>query len=215
MTPTDLDDDPAAGQLALFDGFDDAPPSLPANLPEGLVYTRDWLSSDDERALLDVVRALPFAHATYKAYTARRRVVGYGGRFDYDRNTLLPAPPLIEALHPLRARVARWSGLAEAALEHALVSEYAPGTPLGWHRDVPDFEDVIGVSLGASAVLRFRPYPPRPARRAEIVRLVVEPRSIYRLRGPSRWAWQHSVAPVAALRWSITFRTRRRAGGDG
>ena len=209
MLSTEPDDARATGQLALFD----APPANLPSLPEGLVYERGWLTSAEESALLEVVRGLPFAHATYKAYTARRRVVGYGGRFDYDRNQLMPAPPLIDALHPLRSRVARWAELDEESLEHTLVSEYMPGTPLGWHRDVPDFEDVLGVSLGAPGVLRFRPYPPDPERRREIVRLAVDPRSIYSMRGPARWAWQHSVAPVEALRWSVTFRTRRRAGG--
>ncbi|WAC72312.1 hypothetical protein OU995_22550 [Roseateles sp. SL47] len=28
--------------------------------------------------------------------------------------------------------------------------------------------------------------------------------------GVARWDWQHSGAPVDALRWSITFRTARR-----
>ncbi|HEX7687590.1 MAG TPA: 2OG-Fe(II) oxygenase, partial [Burkholderiaceae bacterium] len=88
-------------------------------------------------------------------------------------------------------------------------AEYAPGTPLGWHRDVPEFEDVFGVSLGSPALLRFRPWPPDAPKRSDIVRLTAAPRSIYALRGPARWAWQHSVAPVEALRWSITFRTRR------
>lgn len=208
MLSNEVDDGGATGQLALFD----APRATVPSLPEGLVYERGWLTPVEQVALLEVVRELPFAHATYKAYTARRRVVGYGGRFDYDRNQLMPAPPLIDALHPLRSRVARWSGLDEGSLEHTLVSEYAPGTPLGWHRDVPDFEDVIGVSLGSPAVLRFRPYPPDPTRRRDIVRLTVEPGSIYWMRGPARWAWQHSVAPVEALRWSVTFRTRRRPG---
>jgi hypothetical protein len=40
------------------------------------------------------------------------------------------------------------------------------------------------------------------------VKLRAAPRSIYALRGPARWGWQHSVAPVEALRWSITWRTR-------
>jgi alkylated DNA repair dioxygenase AlkB len=100
--------------------------------------------------------------------------------------------------------------LPEETLEHALVARYTPGTPLGWHRDVPDFEDIIGVSLAAEALMRFRPWPPRDPRRADVRRLALAPRSIYLLRGPARWQWQHSVAPVAALRYSVTFRTRRR-----
>jgi alkylated DNA repair dioxygenase AlkB len=92
-----------------------------------------------------------------------------------------------------------------------LVAEYAPGTPLGWHRDVPDFEAIAGVSLGSEAVLRFRPYPPDAAAMRQVVQLEVAPRSIYRLERAARWAWQHCVPPVKAQRWSITFRTPRAA----
>lgn len=94
----------------------------------------------------------------YKAYTARRTVRGFGGRFDYDENTLCPSPALPSGLYPLRARVARWLGVEDAALVHILVAEYAPGTPLGWRRDVPDFGAIAGVSLAGHAVLRFRSY---------------------------------------------------------
>jgi alkylated DNA repair dioxygenase AlkB len=182
---------------------------VPANLPEGLAYEAEFLSRDEEQSLIALVRGLPLHAAKYKQYTARRRVTSFGGSYDYDANKLLPAQPLIEELHPLRARVARWAGVAPGDLRHVLVAEYAPGTPLGWHRDVPDHEDVFGVSLGSTAVLRFRPYPPTDPKRADIVRLHAAPRSIYALRGLARWAWQHSVAPVDELRWSITLRTAR------
>ncbi|MDH0864999.1 alpha-ketoglutarate-dependent dioxygenase AlkB [Mitsuaria sp. GD03876] len=194
-----------ADQGSLFDDLD--PPA--DALPEGMAYRSGFLSADEEAALIALVRALPLEAAQYKQYTARRRVVSYGGSFDYDSNRLRPAQPLIDALHPLRARVAEWAGIAPETLVHALVAEYAPGTPLGWHRDVPDFEEVFGVSLGAPAVLRFRPYPPDAPKRADVLKLTVEPRSVYALRGPSRWDWQHSVAPVERLRWSVTFRTGR------
>lgn len=193
-------------QTALFEAL--TPPT--DALPQGLSYQPEFLGRAEEAALIDLVRGLPLQAAQYKAYVARRRVVSYGGRFDYDDNRLLPGEPLIEALHPLRDRVAQWAGVGAGALSHVLVAEYAPGTPLGWHRDVPDFEDVFGVSLGSEALLRFRPYPPHQPRRADVIRLPVAPRSLYALRGAARWQWQHSVAPVDALRWSITFRTARR-----
>lgn len=189
--------------------FDDLPPS-PGALPAGLRYEAGWLSVAEEAALIDVVMRLPLQQAQYRKYTARRRVVSYGGPFDDDSLELRPAAPLTAELHPLRERVARWAGVPAEALVHALVAEYVPGTPLGWHRDVPDFEDVFGVSLGHAARLRFRPYPPEAPKRADILSLDVQPRSIYALRGEARWGWQHSVAPVQALRWSITFRTARR-----
>ena len=189
--------------------FDDLPPS-PGALPPGLRYETGWLTPAEEAGLIALVEGLPLKEAQYRQYTARRRVVSYGGQFDYDSLELRPAPPLIAELQPLRDRVARWAGVAPSALVHALVAEYAPGTPLGWHRDVPDFEDVFGVSLGGEARLRFRPYPPQAPRREDVLRLDVQPRSIYALQGEARWGWQHSVAPVDALRWSVTFRTARR-----
>lgn len=190
-------------QLSLFD----EPPGAPA-LPPGLVYRAGFLNPAEESRLLALIATLPLAAARYKQHIARRRVISYGGSFDYDTNRLLPAAGLIEPLIPLRDRVARWMGVAPQALVHALVAEYPPGAQLGWHRDVPQFEDVAGVSLGSEAVLRFRPYPPVAPKRRDILRLAVAPRSIYLLRGPARWDWQHSVAPTAAPRWSITFRTR-------
>jgi len=192
-------------QASLFD----LPEPPPERLPPGMRYEADFLSPEEEAGLVALVTALPLEAAQYKAWTARRRVASFGGSFDYDANRLRPAAPLVEALHPLRARAGAWAGIAPEALVHALVAEYAPGTPLGWHRDVPEFEDVVGVSLGSLALLRLRPWPPVDPKRADILRLRVAPRSIYLLRGASRWAWQHSVAPVEALRWSITFRTKR------
>ena len=190
--------------------FDDLPEPLPEGLPEGLAYAPEFLSRDEEQALIALVRTLPLQAAKYKEYTARRRVTSFGGSYDFDANKLLPAQPLIEELHPLRERVARWAGVPPDDLRHVLVAEYAPGAPLGWHRDVPDHEDVFGVSLGSPAVLRLRPFPPRDPKRADVVKLRAAPRSLYALRGPARWAWQHSVAPVDELRWSITMRTPRR-----
>lgn len=179
---------------------------------EGLRYEPAFLAPEEEQALIDIISGLPLAAAEYHQYTARRRVVSYGYRYDFERSELLGAQPLPDALRPLRARVAAWAGLEADDIAHVLVSEYAPGTQLGWHRDVPAFERVMGVSLGSAARLRFRPWPhvPKaPGSRARVRVLPVEPRSIYELRGPARWSWQHSVPPVARLRWSITLRTRR------
>ena len=189
--------------------FEDLAPS-PGALPEGLEIQAEFLKPDEEAQLIETVRQLPLQAAQYKEYTARRRVVSYGGKFDYDSNELLPSSELIEALHPLRARVAAWANLKPEDLVHALVAEYAPGTPLGWHRDVPNFESIFGISLGGRAVLRFRPYPPDRPKKEDVLKLEVVPRSIYAMRGSARWGWQHSVAPVDELRWSVTFRTARR-----
>ena len=181
--------------------------SAASPLPAGLVYEPDFLTAAEEAALVALVGQLPLQAMQYKQYTALRRVVSYGGKYDFSAQRLNEAEPIPEWLAPLRARVAQWLGIAPGQFTQALVAEYRPGTPLGWHRDVPDFEDVVGISLAAPAVMRFRPYPPQAPKKQDVVKLELAPRSIYLLRGASRWEWQHSVAPTRALRYSITLRT--------
>lgn len=177
-------------------------------LPDGLVHTGDFLGVDEEKALLGHIAALDFHAARYKAFTAKRRVMSYGSSYDFGDNALRQAPPIAGFLLPLRARAAAWVGLAAEDFGDALIAEYAPGTQLGWHRDVPDFEDVVGVSLAGECRMRFRPYPPRANKREGAFSLTLEPRSAYALRREIRWRWQHMIPPTPMLRYSITFRTR-------
>jgi alkylated DNA repair dioxygenase AlkB len=195
----------SADQLALFG---EAPAPLTSALPAGWDYRSDFIDADEEAGLLALIATLPLHEARYKGYTARRRVANFGTAYDYDDNRLLPGPPMPQALEPLRARAAAWIGEPPEALSSALVAEYRPGVPLGWHRDVPDFETVVGISLAGTARMRFRRYPPLQPKKADVVSLELAPRSAYVLRAEARWGWQHSVAPTPALRYSITFRTR-------
>ena len=180
----------------------------PSELPSGLVYQPAFLSPAEEASLLEGVGNLDLREARYKEYTAKRRVASFGAGYDFDANELTPAPVMAPFLLPLRARVAEWSAIPEEDLGYAMVAEYRPGTQLGWHRDVPQFETVAGISLAGSATMRFRRFPPRTG--ARILTLHLEPRSAYILRNEARWGWQHSIAPTPTLRYSITFRTRRK-----
>lgn len=201
-----------AGQPDLFG-------QSPVAAIEGLRYENGFLSREEETELLRIVQGLPMKEMRYKDYTARRRGIGFGGSYDFDTHQLRPGAPLPERLHPLRDKAAAWAGIAREDLTHALIAEYRPGTPLGWHRDVPDFEHIVGVSLHGDAVMQFRPYLPGAAASGPpTLEFLIEPRSVYVLRGPARWAWQHAIAPTEGLRYSITLRTRsarmnRRAGG--
>lgn len=182
-------------------------PAAPA-YPGGLVYAPDFLDAAEERALVGAIAGLPLAEARYRQFTAHRRTVSYGSTYDFSTNRLGPAPPVPEWLWPLRARVAAWAGSAADAFVHALVTEYRPGTQLGWHRDVPDFGVVVGVSLLGAARMRFRPWPPdRATARAQGFALELAPRSAYVLRDEVRWRWQHAISPTPTLRYSITLRT--------
>jgi alkylated DNA repair dioxygenase AlkB len=176
-------------------------------MPPGMRYEEEFLSREEEAALIARIGQLPLAPMKYQQYEALRRVVSYGGQYDFSKQQLNEAEPLPDWLDPLRDKAGAWAGIAPEHFTQALVAEYRPGTPLGWHRDVPDFEDVVGVSLLDETVMRFRPYPHETGSKVKSLKLTLAPRSIYLLRGPSRWNWQHHVPPARALRYSITLRT--------
>jgi alkylated DNA repair dioxygenase AlkB len=185
-----------------------------AGLPHGLAYEAAFIDRDEERRLIDLIAALPLREARYKEYTARRRVYAFGSKFDFAAYQLRPQPigVLPASLQSLRERLATWAGIAADDFVHVMVAEYVAGTPLGWHRDAPDYELIAGVSLGGAARLRFRPWPPREPKKDDILTLELAPRSAYRMADTARWNWQHSVPPVSALRYSVTMRTVRDGG---
>jgi alkylated DNA repair dioxygenase AlkB len=166
-------------------------------LPEGFILVPEFIDAAEERELLQAIGELPLEAARYRQYTARRRIA----LFEHQ---------LPEFLQALRVRIAAWMGVPAEALQHALVNEYRPGTPLGWHRDAPDYERVAGVSLGGWARMRLRPYPPKKPS-LPVLNLELAPRSAYRMEGTARWGWQHSISATRELRYSVTFRTFRAA----
>jgi alkylated DNA repair dioxygenase AlkB len=180
--------------------------------PQGLHYREEFISPDEAAELLAIIRGLPFSHATYRQYTARRRTVSFGAGYDFQQQRRTAAAPIPQFLQPLRVRAAEWIGVKAEAFVQALISEYQPDTPLGWHRDVPDYESVVAVSLLSACRIRFRRYPWNPAQKADIFTIEPQPRSAYVLSGDARWKWQHSVPPVRTLRYSITLRSLRVAG---
>jgi alkylated DNA repair dioxygenase AlkB len=134
--------------------------------------------------------------------------MSYGASYDFSSNELIPAGPIPPFLHNLRERIAQWVDVPAAQFTHAVIAEYKTGTQLGWHRDVPDFDIITGVSLAGPCRMRLRRYPPKKGRNPESLSLDLEPRSAYVMRGEARWGWQHSIPPTETTRYSITFRTR-------
>lgn len=177
-------------------------------LPEGFSYQPEALGAELERHLLAIIPSLPFKAFEFRGFEGKRRTVSYGWRYDFNQQQLQKADPVADFLIPVREIGARFAGLDPHVLEQVTVIEYSPGSAIGWHKDRPMFGDVVGVSLVSPTRLRFR----RKARtRWERAALVVEPRSIYLLRGPARDEWEHSIPPVETLRYSITMRTFRRS----
>ncbi|HEX8442963.1 MAG TPA: alpha-ketoglutarate-dependent dioxygenase AlkB [Allosphingosinicella sp.] len=186
------------GQLDLF-------PTAPA-LPAGLRYAPDVITPENEASLADAMVALPFRPFQFQGFTGNRRVVSFGWRYAFDGSGLHRAEPIPDFLLPVRDAASRFAGLAPNALEHVLVTEYAPGAAIGWHRDRPVFGEVVGLSLLSPARLRFRRRCETKWERAD---LIAKPRSAYHLTGEARSEWEHSIPAVEELRYSITFRTLR------
>jgi len=182
-----------------------APPlSTSAPPPAGFAYHPEAFSTAEERRWLETLEALPFKPFEFHGYLGKRRIVSFGWRYDYAGRRLSPSEPMPDFLEPLRERAAAISGLDVQNLQQALVTEYEAGVTIGWHRDKPMFEDVVALSFLSSCRLRLRRTRGKGWERwaSEIA-----PRSLYRLSGPARHDWEHSIPPVDSLRYSVTFRS--------
>ena len=173
----------------------------------GLKYQTNFVSLAEELSLLEIIRSIDLKEAQFRQWRANRRTVSFGGKYDFTAHELMPAAPIPPFLFALRTRIAAWSGIDESQYNCSFIAEYRTGTQLGWHRDIPHFESVVGVSLAGDARMRFRPYPPRVGARRAAFAVDLAPRSIYAMQAEARWDWQHAVSPTRALRYSITFRT--------
>jgi alkylated DNA repair dioxygenase AlkB len=180
--------------------------TLPS-LPEGMMYQEEFITAADEEKLLSGARGLALQAFEFRGFTGRRRVISFGWRYDFTDHRLHKAEPLPDFLLDLRERAGRLARLPPCDLSHALVTEYAPGSAIGWHRDRPQFGQVIGVSLGAPCSFRMRK---RSGTKWGRRTLELAPRSAYVLRGPARLEWEHSIPPVESWRYSVTFRTLAR-----
>src|SRR5262245_19367233 len=50
-------------------------------LPHGLLYRENFVTPEEEAALLATIRTLPLSEARYRQYTARRRTINYGAAY--------------------------------------------------------------------------------------------------------------------------------------
>ena len=176
--------------------------------PPGFHYRDDFITGADERVLLEAIADVAFADFEMRGVVARRRAAFFGQ--SYDRAAAGPLPAF---LLPLRAQFALWSGIDSDAFAMALINEYRPGTPIGWHRDAPQYDVVAGISLVSACRMKFRPYRSPSASklpgRSATHEIALDRRSAYLMTAASRQAYEHHIPPVAQLRYSVTFRTLR------
>ena len=175
-------------------------------LLEGFRYSPDVLTAAEEHALVRKFKELAFKPYEFRGYSAKRRIFTFGADYVFAGQEVREDAGIPDYLQPLTQIASRISDKPAGAFEQVMVAEYAPGAGIGWHRDRPQYEDVVGVSFLAPCALRFRRHTGEGWERRSAV---VEPRSVYLLRGAAREAWQHSIAPMDSLRYSVTLRTFR------
>lgn len=184
-------------------------------LIEGLKYQDALIGSDEEKALLDRLMPLELAPFRFHGWLGNRKTQSFGWRYDFDDASFTRTEPIPDWLGRLRVAAAAFAHVTAEDFVHVLLARYDPGAGIGWHKDRDAFEQVVGISLGTPAVLRFRQRSGGGFRRAS---LEVAPRSAYLLSGEARWEWEHRITPGDQLRFSITFRTLsdkgRRIVGD-
>lgn len=174
--------------------------------PEGFRYKGNLITMEEEAELVEHIKELPLKELEFHGYFGKRRTTSFGWHYDFSAASLNEVGEIPEFLVPSREKAAYFADLKPEDFPHVLVTEYTPGSPIGWHRDRSVFEDVVGISLQAPCVFRFRR---RTHMAWERHSLILNPRSVYLLRGTARNDWEHSIPEVDDLRYSITFRSLR------
>ncbi|MBX5242035.1 alpha-ketoglutarate-dependent dioxygenase AlkB [Rhizobium sp. NLR22b] len=161
-------------QKDLFGGAD-------VGFPEGFQYSRDIVPADLQREALEAIPGLPFKAFDFHGFEGKRRTVSFGWKYDFQSQHMRKAEAIPSWLLPIREIAARFAEIVPEALEHTLVTEYAPGAPIGWHKDKSTFGRVVGISPLSSCTFRLRR---RNGDKWQRRSLVLEPGSAYIMAAP-------------------------------
>jgi alkylated DNA repair dioxygenase AlkB len=177
-----------------------------------LFITQNFLSAAEEQELIQEIQKLHLVPFKYYQFTGKRRTASFGWQYEFGASEITTAPEIPAFLLGVRTRAGTLFNMDPNRLVQASIIEYSTGSPIGWHRDIPYFGVVFGISLGAACRMRFRKYNrarSKNLRRDEILSIELQPRAIYLMSGASREMWQHSIPPVKELRYAIMMRTLR------
>jgi len=183
-----------------------------AKVPDGFIYHPNFLSAAEEQELIREIQKLHLVPFKYYQFTGKRRTASFGWQYEFGASEITTAPEIPAFLLGVRTRAGTLFNMDPNRLVQASIIEYSTGSPIGWHRDIPYFGVVFGISLGAACRMRFRKYNrarSKNLRRDEILSIELQPRAIYLMSGASREMWQHSIPPVKELRYAIMMRTLR------
>lgn len=174
--------------------------------PKGLTYAANFLSEEAEQRLLAYLKTLDFHQVIMHGQAAKRTVKHFGMHYDYTSRRVWQGDPMPRALQPLVQKAETFAGLKSGQLVETLITKYPIGAAIGWHHDAPVFDTIVGISLSAPCIIQFQRGTGEQRR---VFERILNPRSIYTLRGDVRDYWQHHIPPTTRERYSITFRSLR------
>jgi alkylated DNA repair dioxygenase AlkB len=165
-------------------------PELPVlpddpSVPGGLEIVSDWLTFQQEAALVDEIDSLPWDT------TIRRRVQHYGYQFKYSQLNVDSDTPVREFPPCVTSLIVERPEIAKHAFDQLTINEYVAGVGIASHCDTHSaFSDTIAVvSLLNSITMDFIRYD-----NSGKVSVVIPPRSLMLMSGESRLGWRHSIA---------------------
>lgn len=161
----------------------------------GLAIIPNFITVDEE---LELIAQIQRDNPTQKRKVVFRNTIRrYGSREPYFDNLVSATIPphflwLCDRLFQQQ--------LVSALPDSVTVNEYYTGQTIAPHIDHVDAGPVVTIlSLGAQATMLF-------SRGQERLSVELPPRSITQMRDQIRYGWQHEIAPVPALRYSLVFR---------
>lgn len=182
----------------------------------GLTYLRNFISKDEEHALLAEIDDGPW-DGDNKSRRTKQFGYGFHWRNRHSNALVRLAPPqdhMPRSSHAILERLKLHGCIDSVNFDQCIVNDYIGGQGIKAHRDREFFgEVVLGMSLLESVVMDFK-----CLKTGEVRALLLEPRSVLLLQGEVRWLWQHSITPAPTLlyrgallprgrRTSLTFRT--------
>ena len=183
-----------------------------AQVPDGFLYRKNFISAAEEQELIEEIQKVQLEPFKYYQFTGKRRTASFGWQYEFGASEITAAPEMPPFLLPLRVRAGKVFNIDPNSLVQTSIIEYSTGSPIGWHRDIPQFGVVVGISLGAACRMKFRKYSrvrSKKVDRNEVLSIELQPRSIYLMSEAARESWQHSIPPVKQLRYAIMMRTLR------
>ena len=173
------------------------------NPPQGLEYTENIVNLDLNQQILEWYKSEDTQSKLFSVNgTNSRKVIQYGYKYDYKTTSRVeqiePIPDLLKQLLIL-------IGLPN--LNQCIINRYLPGQGINAHIDSLMYGDTIACfTFLSSREMEFN-------RDAQKFTIITKPRSVYIMKGESRYDWKHQMRPrlkdgqtKRAECFSITFR---------